>query len=537
VNSYAYDEPKVVFRSSTVLVQVPVVVTDKSGNHIHNLSRDQFTVLENGKEQRVTVFEEIAVGNSNPLPPAPSGIFRNAGIEFHQPHAVTMIAIDTVNTPFLDQTTARRALAKYLADNLAPGQMLAMAVIGSKGLRVVQGLTADPAPLIKTLNKLAGELPAMQDVNPAVQVAVATGSDAVPGYSGFRSSVLNDFVSHGDVLAAQFQQERAVEVTMRSFLQIAWSLSGVPGRKSLIWATSGFPFYLGSPGMVPGGRLSTLYERAMQALNDAQIAVYPVDVRGLVITSPGADSQGVAGGAAYGNSLQGREWLQTSTIASLQEFAAMTGGRAFYNSNDLAEGFRRAVDDSASCYLLGYYLDTTNNKPGWRKLKVKVRDKDATVRARSGFLVTNASMNPQATKDLDLSFALNSPFEASGIPIWMRWQTSGADTPLKIGEKRKVGFDLHFPGDIIGTQGKESEIEIDVFAIVATTGAKGALGDPVRHTMKATLSPEALAKVRTQGFKYESDLPLPSGNYEVRFVVRDNVSGRVGSISAPLTVN
>jgi hypothetical protein len=82
------------------------VVTDKSGNHIHNLSRDQFTVLENGKEQGITVFEEIAVGNSNPLPPAPSGIFRNAGIEFHQPHAVTMIAIDTVNTPFLDQATA-----------------------------------------------------------------------------------------------------------------------------------------------------------------------------------------------------------------------------------------------------------------------------------------------------------------------------------------------------------------------------------------------------------------------------------------------
>ncbi len=80
-------------------------------------------------------------------------------------------------------------------------------------------------------------------------------------------------------------------------------------------------------------------------------------------------------------------------------------------------------------------------------------------------------------------------------------------------------------------------MELDVFAVVATSGAKSAIGDPIQHTMKATLSPETLAKVRVQGLKYSSDLPLPAGNYEIRFVVRDNVSGRVGSISAPLTVN
>jgi len=518
-----------------VLVQVPVVVVDKSGQHIRHLTKDQFQVLENGKEQKLATFEEVVAGDSNPLPPAPQGTFRNAGIEFHQPHAITVIAIDTVNTPFLDQATARRALAKFVADNLKPGQLVAMAVIGSKGMRVVQGLAADPAQLIKTLNRLSGELPAMQDVNTDVQVALATGSDALPGYNGFH--VLSDFVSHGEVLAAQFAQERAIEVTMRSFLQIAWSLSGIPGRKSLIWATSGFPFYLGSPGMVPGGQLSTLYERAMEALNEAQIAVYPVDVRGLVSTSPGADSRSAAGGAAYASNLQGRDWLQTSTIATLQEFAEMTGGRAFYNSNDLAEGFRRAVDDSASYYLLGYYLDTKNDKPGWRKLKVKVQEKNAVVRARNGFLVTNAAMNPQATKDLDLGFALNSPFEATGIPIWMQWQAGTREGPLKTGEKKKVVFDLHFPGDIIATQGDQNEIEIDVFAVIATNGAKRTIGDPIRHTMKATLSPEALAKVRVQGLKYSSDLPLPSGSYEVRFVVRDNVSGKVGSISAPLTVN
>src|ERR1035438_218624 len=127
--------------------------------------------------------------------------------------------------------------------------MLAMVLMSSKGLQVVQGLTSDPVPLINKLAKLGGELPAMQDVDTETQLALATRSaPLLPANSRTSSSALDDFVTSGDVLYAQFKQDNAIEVTMRSFLQIAWSMSGVPGRKSLIWATSGFPFYLGSPG-------------------------------------------------------------------------------------------------------------------------------------------------------------------------------------------------------------------------------------------------------------------------------------------------
>lgn len=118
------------------------------------------------------------------------------------------------------------------------------------------------------------------------------------------------------------------------------------------------------------------------------------------------------------------------------------------------------------------------------------------VHARSGFLVTNAAMNPQATKDLDLGFALNFPFEATGIPIWMQWRANAGEGNLNGGERKKVGFDLRIPGAVIGTQGDQSAIELDVFAVVAATGAKSAIHDPIQRTMKASLSPEALAKVR-----------------------------------------
>jgi VWFA-related protein len=195
---------------------------------------------------------------------------------------------------------------------------------------------------------------------------------------------------------AQFMQSNAIETTIDSFLGIAWSLSGVPGRKWLIWATGGFPFALDSPSTVPGGYLSLLYKRTMLALNDAQISIYPVDIRGLA-NSPSfvnGKSSGAFSGAAVSRQISNRMWLQQSKTDTLNDFADMTGGKAFYNTNDLAGSFNRAADDASSYYMLGYYLDTKNNKPGWRKLQVKVGKKDVEVRARNGFFVTNATMNP-----------------------------------------------------------------------------------------------------------------------------------------------
>jgi hypothetical protein len=123
----------------------------------------------------------------------------------------------------------------------------------------------------------------------------------------------------------------------------------------------------------------------------------------------------------------------------------------------------------------------------------------------------------------------------------MQWQRGAppgqALGELKPGETRKVPFDLHIPGEVISIQGDQNALELDVFTVIARLGPDGAIGEPIRHTMKANLSPEALAKMRVQGLKYSSDLPLTAGSYEVRFVIRDNVSGKVGSISAPLTVN
>jgi VWFA-related protein len=530
----ADEERKLAFKSQTILVQVPTVVADKSGDHVHNLSRGDFKIFENGKEQRIAIFEEVNTGRSHPAQAKnPPNTFSNFTLE-RQPFAITVIALDTINTPFLDQTVGRKQLIKYLADNLESGQVFGLVVIGRKGLQVISGLNSDPASIVAALRKVSGEMSTMEAFGTDGKVTAASGdgaSELTGGTPADPTARMQQFIQSADAMQGGYQQTLAVEDTLKAFLAIAWSLSGVPGRKSLVWATGSFPFTLDSPSSLPGGNLSVLYERTMEALNDAQVSVYPVDVRGLVNTSPAGDAtySGDLSGPGFADAAGGRSWLQTSSVQSLENFAEMTGGRAFFNNNDLSTGFKRAADDSSSYYLLGYYVDNLNTKPGWRKLQVQVTRKDAEVHARTGFLVTNATIDPELTHKEDLAFALSSPFDSTGLDVTVRWQGISAD-----GDKKKVGFAVHLPASGVINERDKNRFDIDFIAQATKVGTPvGNAG----QTIKGTVPAASMDKIRADGILYQNALELPAGNYQVRFVVRDNLSGRIGSVSAPLTVN
>jgi VWFA-related protein len=533
----ANDEGKIEFRTQTILVQVPVVVTDKSGNHIHGLTKTDLHIFENGKEQPISVFEEKVSTNTKiaAAPPQP-GEFHNLTIPEDQQRTITVIALDTVNTPFLDQTYGRRELVKYLARSLDSGPVLALMIITSHGLQVVQGLTGDPEQLVQILKKVGGEMPALQGVDTDTLANVSAGSVGnppgliTPGSDP--TAAMQGFVDYGDSLYAQFQQQNAIETTLNGFMGIAWTLSGLPGRKSLIWATGGFPFTIAEPATVPGGYLSVLYERTMQALLQAQISVYPVDVRGLVNTSPLTDA--TRSRAPSSQTFTNRAWLQMNTIDTLNQFAEMTGGKAFYNTNDLATSFKRAADDASSYYLVGYYLDLKNNHAGWRQLKVKVDRKDTEVRARKGFFLTNATLHMDTTRTTDLNFALTSPIEGTGVPVTVKWLGVSGD-----GATKKAGFLVHLPftGLTFDPAGP-NKLNFD-FAVAAfpATGKESKPAGSMGKTFAPSLTDAQVADIREKGVAFNYAIDLAPGQYAVRFVVRDNVSGKVGSVTAPLTVN
>jgi VWFA-related protein len=532
---HATEEGRVVFRTQTVLIQVPVVVTDKSGTHVHGLPKDQFQVFENGKEQKITTFEEIIAKNT-PIPPAAivPGVFSNLPIPADQSRSVAIVAIDMLNTPFLDQVYGRQQLIKYLGENLDSGQATALVLFDGNGVRVLHGLTTDTSSLIKIVKEVGGQLPALHGVNPDTRDNMV-GSLLLPTSPTSTIDSLNSFIDGGSTYASMVQQD-AVLATMRAFMIIAETLSGIPGRKSLIWATGSFPFYMNSPDTSPlnAPLLAQSYERAVAALNRAQISVYPVDVRGLVPSDVSASrGPGIMSGPAYANFLTARGQTLASRFEAMQNFAETTGGRAFHNTNDLSGAFKRAADDGSSYYLLGYYLDTQNNRAGWRKLKVKVLQKDTEVRARYGFLMTSATMNPDTTRDADLKFAINSPFDATGIPVTVRWRQGPASASQKGGDKKVVTFTLQIPGKDLTTVGVENQIDVDILAIARNDAL---VADNVAQNLKGAMAPEKFAQLKSKGVDYAGDLHLTPGNYLVRFVVRDNQSGRMGSVTAPLAV-
>jgi hypothetical protein len=226
-------------------------------------------------------------------------------------------------------------------------------------------------------------------------------------------------------------------------------------------------------------------------------------------------------------------WRQMDTQSTLQTFASMTGGRAYYNSNDLVKGFRDAVHDSAEYYMLGYYLDRSKTKSGWRKLAVKVKRDHVEVRARSGFFVTNATVDPENSRNSDISSALQSPLDYTSIALVTRW---GKIEPGKEPGKKHVNYEMHLaPNPALINDADNNHVALEFLAL-AITPEGNQVDRPVGQKVENHLTSEKLSAIRQNGLAYRGALDLAPGEYTVRFVVRDDLSGRVGSVAAPLKV-
>jgi len=522
------------FSTSVQMVLVPAVVTDKSGHHITGLTKDDFLLLEDGKEQRIASFEEIHAGSAPVVrSPAPANQFSNVAVGDESPRHFTVIALDTVNTPFLDQTRAREALVKYLAETLSEGQPVMLCTIGRGGIKVIHDFTTDPAVLRAALQKVHAELPpATGGGNPADAPPVDSKTFASQGAT-VEADQLLAFIQGLDQSPA-FEQDLSVATTLEAFQYIAQAFDGIPGRKSLIWVTGSFPFNIDTDtsALLGSGSPSGLYERTFQMLNNANIAVYPVDARGLV--SVGMPDASVASTHANVTNpsvvIQNALSTHMDTIATLEQVAAMTGGRAFYNRNDLDGAFREAADDSSDYYLLGYYLDKTNTKAGWRKLTVRTHRDGAHVRARDGFFLTRTLMDPTETRQMDLYVALQSPLDYSALPVTVRIASIQNE-----GGTRRVHFEIVLPANAASIDaGDGNRLNLD-FAAVARD-PKGDGKAVFSQTFSSKLKPDGVALIRDSGITYTNVLDLPPGEYSIRFVVRDNLNGRMGSVLAPVKV-
>jgi VWFA-related protein len=549
------DTSEVKFTAHAELVLIPTLVTDKAGNHITGLKKEDFTVLENGSAQSIATFEEVTSDAHRLSRPLSPNLFSNELAGSSSPRRITLIVLDLLNTRFADQANARRDLLKYLTESVDQHEPTALYTLTRSGIQVIHDFTTDPHILVAALHKVKGDSYEMVDSPELVEAITGTASpDGSAGVSNEGGSSaggkgskgaesvageaqkLQTMMEDSELNFQSFQQRMAITYTLQAMQQVAQALAAFPGRKALIWASGGFPFSVSDTTMqlAPAGRDSLtdvlpMYEHTWQLLNDAQIALYPVDVKGLQVVGLANASISNPGK----NYVRNMTWRNMDTQSTFQTFASMTGGRAYFNSNDLVKGFRDAVNDSGEYYMLGYYLDRSKTKPGWRKLSVKVKRDHTEVRARSGFFVTNATIDPDKSRNNDISSALQSPLDYTSIAMVARWEKV---EPSKDPGKKHVNYEMHLAPDAVMVNVADNNHVALEFVALAKTPEGKAVDQPDGRSVDAHLTADKLASIREKGVAYSGAVDLAPGEYTVRFVVRDNLSGRTGSVAAPLKV-
>lgn len=561
-----------VFKAGSDVVLVPVIVHDSSGAPVNGLTKRDFTVLENGKPQTIATLEEVR-GTTGAKPPSEApGVFTNKFEGGNQPQRIAVIVLDMVNTTFSDQSYARRQLLKFLSQSVDQKQPVALMAINEKGIRVLHDFTTDTSVLVAALKGVTGAVPITPSVAnkvdrgiilDSIKIAVAgndqwLGADS-PKYKDLVQDVeaLASFQSLGDEEFAAGQR-RNIAVTLESMQYLSQAYAGIPGKKSLIWVTGGFPFAINksgnlvSPTVYTQGNLDfrrtreettsgilgelpestktvqdstlknlePLFEETMRMLDAANIAVYPVDAVGLVSFFPGAESSNVNMNVAREERARHADMAVT-----LETFAAMTGGANCFNTNDLVNCFRKASQDTENYYMLAYYRDQKNNKAGWRPLGVRVTRPGVQVRARTGYWYTNESPSANTARQMDIALALTSPLAYTSLPFTVKWQRSG-EPPQK--GKQVYKFIVSVPGNDVTVDEKNHSLNMEFVA--AANGPTGNRIDQVGQHVAMQLKPDAVTQLRADGLSYDNKLLLPTGKYTVRFVVRDNLTGRTGSV-------
>jgi len=207
-------------------------VNDKSGIHISGLTKQDFVLKQDGKTRSISVFEEVRTDSSRThRSSGAGGTFSNFELERGSYRRLSIIVLDFVNTPFADQTGAREALTKFLLEIADSGEPICLLAFSRGGLHVVHDFTEDPKLLAEALRKVkSNTAPVIPSQN--VEAAHPPGGDAV-----------------GEMLTKLIRGELQAESQLASveMQQIAKAFRGFPGRKAVIWASSGFPFSVSPP--------------------------------------------------------------------------------------------------------------------------------------------------------------------------------------------------------------------------------------------------------------------------------------------------
>jgi len=504
------------FPVTTRLVQVSVVV-HKDGAPVPGLAAEDFQLFEDGKVQAIESFsiESDRVGSASQAPPA--GVFSNQ-VE-GRTGGVSVILLDRLNTRWEDQRQARDQIVKFLGQ-IQREDRVALYLLDSSAVRILHDFTKDTASLLRALARYRG----------ATSKELAASEEQAPETD---DAEMNAFLSETTRMVTAMAFERRADSTTAALEAIANHLAGVRGRKNLIWVSSGFPFVIddpvgrGSPADLSQRSFSAEVNRATRAVNNANIAIYPVDARGLVgpfVSAPAAQASTPNSGRTMRGLFTTLETTM-SPVDTMRTIAENTGGRVFYNSNDISGAIRRAIDDTRLTYVLGYSPSHGKWDGRFREIKVKLRRSGLEVRHRKGYLALPLPQQDDAKTARALSDTLRSPLEATGIGLKANFQRTEAR------DGREVNVALQVEPRSLTLEKKGQTWEGGFALVIAQSTAEGKLSKSVDTNVDLLrLTSELRERMLKQGLVVNKKVALRDDAHQVHILVRDLPSGAMGSL-------
>lgn len=506
-----------ILRSDTRTVQIDISVKDSQGHPVHGLRKEDFVVTDNGKRREIQLFSGDDTVQTSPaaIPAAralPRGIFSNRFGPRTVQGRVTAIVLDNVDFEFEKPPQGKIKAPLLLSYSLSSVLNIRLNAYKSV-LRAIEAMQP-------------GDANAIFAVTPELQIVCDYTTDR----DLLRKS-LEAWKSDGRASVESPLNDDPALKMLTALRDVATHMSGAPGRKSIVWVTPGIPspadlasiryrLHLGGTGrpVVLDGTtwmatnvgymgIQEIFDSTMRAINDANVALYPVDSRGV---------------NAYPDYpvrwWPGLEGLDTN-ITVMQGIAKETGGKAYYMRNDVDAAIGEALDETRYTYELGFYLSPADFDGKFHELGVKVPGQPKlTLRYRQGYNATVASEADSKEKH-ELETELLSPLDASGLGMDARVEMVHGPK----GSQWKVSLGLD-PATI--GRGKDGSIALD--ETLVETDANGAQLAKVQESLQFRLPAGQPAA------RYTRTIDSRDGATTLHVVVRDKTTGHVGSLTVPL---
>jgi len=518
---------KATIRSTVNLVEIDVQVTNRDGKPVKGLTQEQLSVTEDGKPQKISTFEYNDIervetagkGEEAPITVPLGTVTAPEEIKsVVRDHRMIVMFFDLTSLQAEDLLRSTRAAQKYLQEQMTPADLVAVVAFGNT-LKIVANFTNDRELLKQSVDALV----------PGHEAALAQLADAATAANG-ETAVTEDTgaaFTADDTEFNIFNTDRKLAAVEA----LCEALEGIPGKKSIIQFTSGIT--------QTGEENRSELIAATNSANRSNVSLYSVDSRGLVTATPGGDaSTGASGGNAMfsGATVISQSQSRQDSRETLATLAGDTGGRAFVDVGDFGKVFQSVQNDTSGYYLVGYYSTNAANDGAWRRVHVKIDPLPAGVhlRAREGYYAPKTKFGVFTTEDRERQLEQAFQSETPEVELPVAVETSA----FRLNANQVfVPIDAKLaPSALQWAQKRRSrETAFDFAAEVRDAKSNRVVG-ALRDTITVKIDAEHFQDIQQHALVYQGGIILAPGEYKLKFLARENESGRIGTFEQKISL-